>query len=289
LNLDYFYQKIEKLLNQAKSGDRTHFKKRDNTKHNKYSEMKLKLIIAFALIAHISYGQNLFTKAITKIAKMMPTGTESTNTLTDMSVIGGIQSNLPTAELGTISQSLFTGWRTGGDQVAFGFSKKSSFGFLKIDGSVTVDGMPMEYVLAGTYSLITDANPLPRKIEIVNTTGEKSSFTIEPNKNKFKITSINGQKDKISIDLTKDVVVELEGAVIPENAILKVGLAINQVSIKSIYDICYIRSGSTITIPAAAFRNISIIPGGDAIYSYKKSFLEIGIEVLKTQQKLLVV
>ncbi len=161
------------------------------------------------------------------------------------------------------------------------FTKKSTPAFVKIDGTVTIDGKPVEYVTAGMYSYITDKNTSPRKIEITTTSGQTSSFTIEPYKNPIKLISINGQTNNISIDITKDVVLELESAELSENKLLKVSLAINQVSIKSLYEVCYTHTGMKVTIPAAAFRNLNIKPGGDALYNYKKSYLSVGFESME--------
>jgi hypothetical protein len=139
-----------------------------------------------------------------------------------------------------------------------------------------VDGVPAEYVTSGMYSLISDPNPAPRKIEITTSTGQKTNFTITPSNKKFKLISINGVKDNPSLDLTQDVTLEFEG--LSESALMKVSLTINQVGIKSTYDVCFVRSGSKIVVPAAAFRNINIKPAGDAVYSYKDCYLTVAAE-----------
>jgi hypothetical protein len=76
------------------------------------------------------------------------------------------------------------------------------------------------------------------------------------------------------------VTIELDTQ-IPAKTLMKVSLAINQVGIKSIYDVCLIRSGSTVVVPAAAFRNINIKPAGSAAYNYKNSFLQVNFETLE--------
>lgn len=240
--------------------------------------MKLKLIAALLIISQAGYSQNMFSKAIAKVAKMVGTGNDQvTTTLTDVTPLGGIGSNLNPAELGTFDMTFFKGWKTGGDIVSFSFTKKSTAGYYKIDGTVTSNGTPLEYVTSGTYALITDANTAPRKIEIASSSGQKVNFTIAPSKNKVKLLSVNGQTDNISIDPTKDVVIEIETQV-PANTLMKVSIAMTQVGIKSMIDVCYVKSGPKITIPAAAFRNMSITPGGKALYNYKKSFLQVSFE-----------
>lgn len=83
-------------------------------------------------------------------------------------------------------------------------------------------------------------------------------------------------KDNASIDLTQDVTLEIDGPA--ESALMKVSLTINQVGIKSTYDVCFVRSGSKIVVPAAAFRNINIKPAGEAAYSYKDCYLTVAVE-----------
>lgn len=245
--------------------------------------MKLKLVFVFFLLAQICFGQNLFTKAISKIAKGVgkSANIETTSNLAEVIPTVSIGSNLHSDKLGTISQTFFNGWVTGGDMCFVMFTGKDAPGFRKLDGSVMINGVPAEFVTAGMYNVITPTSQAPRKFEVTTASG-KSNFTITPYSGSFKIKSINGVSDKISLDLTKDVEIELEGAQFPDNALLKVSIAINQLSIKSIYDVVYLRaSGSKIKVPAAAFRNINIIPGGNALYNYKKSYLAVSYETLE--------
>ena len=243
---------------------------------------KFILVIALALITCNGFAQGkLLNKMLAKVAKKAgDANVTSTATLDDIVPMGGVESNLHPAELGTLSQSFFGNWQAGGDQIAFTFFKKNTNSFFKIEGTVTVDGKPVEYMSVGTYSVISAANSSPRKVEIATSSGQKSSFTIAPSKQSFKIVSINGQTDNVSLDLSRDVVIEFDKAPVGDQ-LLKVNIAINQLSIKSIYAVCYIRPGQTITIPAAAFRNINIVPSGDALYSYKKSFLSVTAESLE--------
>jgi len=241
---------------------------------------KFKLLAAFVLIANVGLSQGkLMNKMIAKVStKMADKNTITTSTLDDVTVYVGVGRNLHPVELGTVAQSFYPGWITAGDQTVIMLSNKDPNGlFCKVDGAVTIDGVPVEYNV-GSYSLITPANDSPRKIQITTTSGQQSSFTIPPSTKQLKVLTVNGIKENVTLDLTKDVVVELDVTKIPVNSMLKVSLAINQVSIKSQYDVCYLRSGSTITIPAAAFRNINIIPASGAIYSYKNSYLSVSID-----------
>ncbi len=216
------------------------------------------------------------------MAKMASPAGQKTTTLSDVVATGAIESNLAPKELGTISQSVFSGWQSGGDLLFLMFSKKSGPGFYQIDGTVTVDGKPVAYESLANYSVASGPNPAPRKVEITTTSGEKASFVIEPNKNKLKVVSINGQKAKASLDLTKDITIELDAPQVPEGTMLKVSLAINQIGVKSFYDVCYVRYQPKLTIPAGAFRNINIKPGANLLFSYDNSFLTVAAESAQT-------
>ncbi|MBI5611302.1 MAG: hypothetical protein HY902_20680 [Deltaproteobacteria bacterium] len=244
------------------------------SKLNQYKTM----LLALLLVTQVGCAG-----LIARLAKFAAPTVPATASLTDVVVTAGVESNLPTADLGTMAQSFFDGWKTGGDMVFLMFTKKGSSGFLRIDGTVTVDGKPADYLAVGSYSAIFDASSAPRKVEIATTSGEKASFLVEPNTTRFKLKTINGQpasgtSRNVAIDLTKDVVVELDGAAVPAGTMVKIALAINQVGIKSIYDVCYVRYAPTVTIPAAAFRNINIKPGGSLLYNYSDSFLAVGVE-----------
>lgn len=240
--------------------------------------MQLALKRNVLLLVAVLMSQTACASLITQLAKLTAPPAQTTTSLDGVVLTGGIETNLYPSELGTIAQSFFNGWRSGGDLVSLMFSKKGSSGFYRIDGTVTVDGAPAEYLMIGNYSVISGPNPAPRKIEITTTTGEKSSFTIAPSKSRLKVLSINGLKSNVALDLSKDVVVELEATQVPENTLVKVGLAINQVGIKSLYDVCYVKYQPKITIPAAAFRNINIKPGASLLFNYNQSFLSVAVE-----------
>jgi hypothetical protein len=244
--------------------------------------MKTRLLILLMIVGFSVNGQNLFTKAISKLAKgAAKANAETSANLDEIVPTVVIGSNLHSDKLGTISQSFFNGWISGGDMAFVMFTGKKGPNFVQLDGIVSIDGTPVQMLASGMYSLVTPANPSPRKIEITTSTGQKSSFTITPAQPTFKIKSINGMTDNISLDLSKDITIELSDVNVPASQLLKVSLAINQVSIKSLYDLAHVRSGSTITIPAAAFRNINIKPGGDLVYNYKKSYLQVTHEIME--------
>lgn len=228
-------------------------------------------------------GGSFLNKAIIKIAKassglvMSATGQLiTTDDLTSLTPMLSSSSNLYPISLGTADMLFFNGWKTGGNMITVFFTQKDKFGMAKIDGSVTIDGKPADYVSTGVYVSFTEASSKPSKVDVVTKSGQKASFTINPPKYPVKIVSINGQTgDNISIDLTKDAVIELNNPPGAENLQLHAKIAINQLGIKSFYDVGYFKGGNKLTIPAAAFRNLNITPGGKMLYSFKNSYLSI--------------
>jgi hypothetical protein len=245
--------------------------------------MKLKLILALIVFAQVSYAQGFLSKQLAKVAKKVGGGqTTAAASLNDIVPTVSVTSNLHSEKLGTMSQAIFTGWKGGSDGVSVLFSKQHEAGFFKIDGSVTVDGQPLEYFTSGTYGLVIAPGSGPRKIEVTTSNGEKSGFVVEPSKKVVKLASINGQEgENAAIDITKDVVLGLTYAPELEGQLMKVSIAITQLSFKSIFDVCYLKIAPKVTVPASAFRNINIAPAGKAVYNFKNSYLQIGTESLE--------
>jgi len=67
------------------------------------------------LITQFGYSQNLFTKGVAKIAKMMAPPAEQVSDLQLVFPTVGIGSNLHDEKLGIVSQAFYKGWKTGGD------------------------------------------------------------------------------------------------------------------------------------------------------------------------------
>ncbi len=225
-----------------------------------------------------SGGGKLFTKLVTKIAKasggMLTTTTADLNTVV---INAYYQTNLHPNNLGTIEQSFFNGWREGGNLLGVMFTTKETFGMNKIDGEVKIDGAPAEYITTGIYSGFSSDNNAPKKVEITTSTGQKSSFTINPPKQSINVVSINGQKDNVSVDLTKDVVLELTNLPAGDQTPILISLAINSLGIKAYYNVGYFSPADKIVIPAGYFRNINIAPGNTKSlgFNYKGSFFKV--------------
>ncbi len=221
-------------------------------------------------------GPNLFTKMITKIAKVSGGAmqTSSTDDLSSVVPTIALQSNLAPGNLGTAEMAFFEGWKTNGNQLTIMFTKKDGYGFTKIKGNVLVDGKPAEFITMGVYSAFSADNTSPKKIEVNSDNGQKAAFTIAPPKYGVKILSINGSKDEtIAIDPAKDVVLELENPAGADNTTIAVRLLCKTIGISYWSEVGYFKSAKTIKIPAAYFRNVNNSNG--SMTNFKKSYFSV--------------
>ncbi|RZM23956.1 MAG: hypothetical protein EOO88_24460 [Pedobacter sp.] len=229
-------------------------------------------------------GGSFFSKAIIKIAKassgLVMSATGQLITTADLGILTPMvasSTNLYPVGLGTADMQFFNGWRSGGNLTTVFFTQKNKFGMAKIDGTVTIDGKPADYVSTGVYVSFTDASNKPSKVEVVTRSGQKSSFSIAPTPFAIKVKSINGVAgDHVPLDLTKDVVVELDVPAGAEHLPLHVKMAVNQIGIKAFYDVANFKGTSgKLLIPAAAFRNMNFSPGTKLLFNFKDSYLSV--------------
>ena len=171
-------------------------------------------------------------------------------------------SNTWPKSLGTMGTKIIPNWgEGGGDMVTMTFTQRLGAMMSKIDGTVTVDGRPADYATMGVYSSLAPATAGTRRVEVTTTTGQKAGFTIPAPHGTLRITSINGQANPETIDVTKDVTIQLAGVTAADTSPIVVKVITSVLGLREFYDAYYVRPGATVTVPAAAFRNLNIAPG----------------------------
>ena len=171
-------------------------------------------------------------------------------------------SNTWPKSLGTMGTKIIPNWGDGGgDMVTLTFTQRLGTMMSKIDGTVMVDGQPADYATMGVYSSMVPATPRPRRVEVTTTSGQKAGFTIPAPHGTLRVTSINGQANPTTIDVTKDVTIQLAGVTPADTSPIVVKVITSVLGLREFYDVYYARPGATITVPAAAFRNLNIAPG----------------------------
>lgn len=171
-------------------------------------------------------------------------------------------SNTWPKSLGTMGTKIIPNWGDGGgDIVTLTFTQRLGAMMSKIDGTVTVDGRPADYATMGVYSSMVPATKSTRRVEVTTTSGQKAGFTIPAPHGTLRITSINGQANPETLDVTKDVTIQLAGVTAADTSPIVVKVITSVLGLREFYDAYYVRPGATVTVPAAAFRNLNIAPG----------------------------
>ena len=196
-------------------------------------------------------------------------------------------SNTWPKSLGTMGTKMIPNWGDGGDDlVTINFTQRMGGMMSKIEGTVTVDGKPADYATAGVYSSVVPRKSGTRRVEVTTTSGQKSGFTIPAPRGTLRIMSINGQANPTTIDVTKDVTIQLAGMIAGDTSQIVVKVITSVIGLREFYDAYYTRPGATITVPAAAFRNLNIAPGNvKAGANLNDSYLLVSRERWETVQE----
>lgn len=223
------------------------------------------------------FGSRLLSKVVTKVAKVgSPMLTTSTADLNAVTPVVFNMTNLYPDNVGVIDQSFYNGWQGGGNMVGVMFTQKESSGFAKIEGDVTIDGKPAEYASVGLYVAFSSDNSKPKTVSVTSKNGQTASFTLNPPKQSVNLVSVNGQKDNVSVDLTKEVVLELDNLSGDMTTPILVSIAANTLGLKGFYPVGYFKPASKIVIDPAFFRNTNVPPGNTKMmFNYKGCFLKV--------------
>lgn len=214
----------------------------------------------FSLGGMVSGATSRVVGTIASVAGNVMTG--STADLGTVAPLVYRVSNTWPKSLGTMGTKIIPNWGDGGgDMVTITFTQRLGAMMSKIDGTVTVDGRTADYATMGVYSALVPATAGTRRVEVTTTSGQKAGFTIPAPHGTLRITSINGQANPTTIDVTKDVTIQLAGVTAADTSPIVVKVITSVLGLREFYDAYYVRPGATVTVPAAAFRNLNIAPG----------------------------
>lgn len=197
--------------------------------------------------------------------------TKLTADLTTVTPIIARSAHIYPKNVATVETNFISNWGDGGDLVTLTFTGTTG-GLNKIDGTVTIDGKPADYASLGVYSAMAPASTGARKVEITTTSGQKSSFTIPAPTGTIRISAINGQKGVATLDLSKDVTIDLEG-VGADTTPLLIRVVATTVGLRGFYDVAYVKPAAQVIVPAAAWRNINMPVGNVSMAGFRNSYL----------------
>ncbi len=187
--------------------------------------------------------------------------TQKTGNLQDVAAKVEFTTNLYPADAQTYeTQAVEKDWKAGANLITVVFQKRAGIGMWEIDGTVVAkkaggQPVPLTYFGKGSYFLFLPPNDkAPRTIEVRSATGQVASFLVKPAA-PVKLKAVNGKAANAAVDLTKDLVIDLED-VGPGK--LKVMLAATTLGIRTMTDVAIARPAKHIVVPAAAFKHMGV-------------------------------
>lgn len=205
-----------------------------------------KAILVFILVSGLSFG----CVQVGKIAGRFLTS--STGDLNETATQVRYIRNTYPPEAKTTEAQYFKDWQAGRNSVSLTSFKRDGAGMLKIDGTVAANGEPLEYIANGTFGRFLD-DLTPQKIDVETTSGQRISFEVAPVE-AVKIKSINNGSNEI--DLTKDLIIELDEPANAQHKNMRVMLLIKVVGARGWLDVANFKAADKVVIPAETFKHL---------------------------------
>jgi len=209
-------------------------------------------------------GGGFFQKVVGKVAKAAGGavgglgGMVSTaDNLDNVDVIASVGTNIYSKDLGLIfTDFLGKEWINNGDFTMLQLASKDAFTMYKYAGIIKVNGKELKHASMGVHTVTENPGSGNKKISFEKNGVVEGSFEIPLPAKNIKLISINGQNKNIKVDLTKDVQLELANFSAAADALVRVDVITTQIGIRTLSMVAYLKPAATVTIPAAAFRNI---------------------------------
>lgn len=192
-------------------------------------------------------------KSLGKLAGNLLTSTTADLSTLSMQVVY-IQ-NLYPSEAETVETEYFGFWESGMDMCGVIFLKKEGIGMSKIDGTVNIDGTPVEHVANGMYGGIVKKNSGSHTVDIATVEGDKALLKADPIE-PIEIISVNGvpRGEVVDVSMDEDIVLELNH---PNGGTedFYVSVLGKVMGVKGFNELGYFKSANKIVIPKEAFKH----------------------------------
>lgn len=228
---------------------------------------------------------NIFQKAISKVTKMVGNlaaelggSVAETPSLENVDVLASVGTNIFPKDLGLATNDFLKGdWIDNGDFTMLMLSSSNGFQFFKYAGIIKLNGKELKHQSFGIHTAVEAPNSGNKKISFEKNGVEEGSFTVPPPLKNIQLLSINGAKSNVSIDLTKDVVLELANYSSGLDALIRVDIVTSVIGMRALTMAAYVKPAPKVVIPAAAFRNIETQNKGTG---FKNSYLMVSDQQL---------
>ncbi|MEK7433867.1 MAG: hypothetical protein AABZ74_12090 [Cyanobacteriota bacterium] len=218
--------------------------------------------------------------------------TENTNSIKNLALKAYYVNNLYPTETNTTSLDYSgSNWKEGKSAVTISLLKKTGLGLYKLNGEILVNGDPVKYIGAGSYTKYLDEfENKPQIVTIKSKSGEESSITIDPPKS-VKLLSINGEKENPEIDLSSDLELEFDNFNnLEKDEKIKVSLLMDVLGVREFVDIGIFKPVKKLKIPNAALKNLSVTASASGVAEINsgKNFLRVERYKVKKEKPLII-
>lgn len=228
---------------------------------------------------------NIFQKAMSKVTKMVGnlagelggSVAEAPN-LENVDVLASVGTNIFPKDLGLATNDFLKGdWIDNGDFTMLMLSSPNGFQFFKYAGIIKLNGKELKHQSFGIHTAVEAPNSGNKKISFEKNGVEEGSFTVPPPTKNIQLISINGAKSNVSVDITKDVTLELANYSTAQDALIRVDIVTSVIGMRALTMVAYVKPAAKVVIPAAAFRNIETQNKGTG---FKNSYLMVSDQQL---------
>jgi len=200
--------------------------------------------------------------------------TKKESDLSKMVLTVGYTTNLYSPELKTMTANFMKDkWVEGSSQVGVVLTKSDGFGLIKLDGTVTIDGVPVEYVGLGSYVMTYPKDDgKPKTIEIKSSNGQSYTVKVAPLP-QVSVKSINGQGAGTTINLEEDMKLELEIPANVQGRTFNLSMVAGMPGGKEFTNFLVAKVEPSITVPAGAFKSKHVAGGAGEknVVKFKKN------------------
>ncbi len=215
--------------------------------------IKILLIISLSMLLLQSCGtvQTYMSKTI---QRMM---VKTTDDLSFTNVRAVFVRNTYPADAKTIEASYFgKEWQAGRNLVYIAMTPAKGIGFIKVNGTVTIDGQPAQLANGFLYYRWIDKNDnAPKTIRIETATGKNYEFTVYPAP-PVQLKAVNGTTNgTASVDVNQPLSLELTMPNPNKNNQITVAAVANILGITDFVDYAIVRYQSRVNIPPAMWQH----------------------------------
>ncbi len=215
--------------------------------------------------------------------------TQKTANLALASVQASYVTDLYTRETQEVgAEILGEAWVPGSNALMVSFLKNKGVGFYEIEGELgwrnagSKDALqPLKYVMSGSYiAVFPGKDKGPKEVVVTTSSGQTTRFVLKPTST-VEISRINGQSANATIDLTKDLTLDLT---MPRanTGQIRVSLLSTVMTNRAFVDLGVFKAKPRLVIPAAAFKNPSVSASVAGVVGFDKGANYLRVEHFDT-------